>query len=76
MATKLPRLNVVMEPYVYQAIALLSKSQGLSLSLVARDLLRDALTLHEDAYWVREAGKREAGFSKAKAIPHRKAWKS
>ncbi len=74
MATKQPRLNVVLEPWIYTAIAGLSKRAGISMSLAARDLLREALTLYEDAYWAREAEAREKGFSKRKALRHSQVW--
>jgi len=41
MATKLPRLNVVLEPVVYRAIRKLAKKEGLSMSLVT-DVACDA----------------------------------
>lgn len=75
MSTKLPRLNVVLEPTVYQAILKLSKKEGLSMSLVARDLLREALILYEDAYWSKEAQAREKTFIRNKAMTHDKAWR-
>ena len=76
MATKMPRLNVVMEPYIYSAIVRLSRKEKLSLSLVARDLLREALTIHEDAFWAKEAKRRESSFRKSKGISHKDAWAS
>lgn len=76
MATKQPRLNVVLEPSVYKAILKVSKKEGLSMSLVARDLLREALLLYEDAYWAKEAQKREQTFLKDKALSHDKVWNS
>ena len=76
MATKLPRLNVVMEPYIFETIHKLSKKEGLSMSLVARDLLREALTIYEDAYWAKEAHAREKTFIRSKAVSHDKVWGS
>ena len=76
MPTKLPRLNVVLEPQAYRAILRLSKRQGLSLSLVARDLLREALAIHEDIYWAKEAEAREATFVKEKSLKHNDVWRS
>jgi hypothetical protein len=73
VATKLPRLNVVLEPGVYKAILRLAKKEGLSMSLIARDLLREALIIHEDAYWAKEAHKREKTFDPKKAVSHDKA---
>lgn len=75
MATKLPRINVVTEPYIYQAIKRLAKKEQLSISLVARDLLREALLLYEDAYWAKEAQARERTFVKEKALSHDQVWK-
>jgi hypothetical protein len=74
MATKLPRLNVVLEPNIYSAIMKLSKKEGMSLSLVARDLIREALLIYEDAYWIKEAQAREKTFSRKKALTHRQIW--
>jgi hypothetical protein len=48
MPTKQPRLNVVLEPYLHKAIALMAKEEGISLSLKARDLLKEAIETHED----------------------------
>ena len=76
MSTKLPRLNVVLEPRTYTAIKKLSKTEGISLSLVARDLLREALTIYEDAFWAKEAEVREATFVRKKALDHNKVWNS
>ena len=43
MATKNPRLNIVLEPPLYQTIKRLAEKDGISLSLKARDLIRLAL---------------------------------
>ncbi len=74
VATKLPRLNVVLEPHLYQAIFRLSKKEGLSLSLVARDLIREALVIYEDAFWAKEAKAREATLTKQKTLSHKQVW--
>ena len=76
MATKLPRLNVVLEPSLYRSIRRLSKEEGLSMSLIARDLLREALLIYEDAYWAKEAEAREKTFMKQKARAHNEIWHS
>jgi len=76
MATKLPRLNVVTERYIYQAIQRLAKKEGLSMSLVARDLLREALLLYEDAHWAKEAQARERTFVRDKALTHAQVWQT
>lgn len=76
MSTKLPRLNVVTEPYIYLAIQRLAKKEGLSMSLIARDLLREALLIYEDSYWAKEAQARERTFVREKALAHNEVWRS
>ena len=74
MATKMPRLNVVLEPPMYFAIVDMAKREGVSLSLKARDLIREALEFCEDNFWTKEAKKRERTFGRKKAISHKKVW--
>jgi len=74
MSTKYPRLNVVLEPPIYAAILRLAKKEGVSLSLKARDLIREALESCEDAYWMKRIKTREKTFSRKKAISHSKVW--
>ena len=74
MATKMPRLNVVLEPPIYFAIVRLAKREGVSLSLKARDLIREALEFCEDAFWARQAQIRERTFKYKKALSHKKVW--
>jgi predicted CopG family antitoxin len=75
MTTKQPRLNVVLEPSIYETLYKMSKKEGLSMSLVARDLLREALTIHEDAFWGKSAAEREKTLSKKKPLRHQDVWK-
>ena len=74
MATKLPRLNVVLDADSYKAVGRISKKEGLSMSLIARDLLREALVIYEDVFWAKEAEKREKTFMRSKAISHDAVW--
>lgn len=74
MATKMPRLNVVLEPPIYFAIVEMAKKEGISLSLKARDLIREALEFCEDAYWAKQADFRERTFRKREALSHKKVW--
>ncbi len=76
VATKQPRLNVVLEPSIYETLYKMSKKEGLSMSLVARDLLREALTIHEDAYWAKSAAEREKTLDTKKPVQHRDVWKT
>lgn len=73
MPTKNPRLNVVLSPEVYDLIEMISKQEDKSLSVVAKELIEDALEKHEDLLLSEIAMKRE---EKSKNIvPHSKAWK-
>ncbi|OIO78996.1 MAG: hypothetical protein AUJ89_05755 [Candidatus Omnitrophica bacterium CG1_02_43_210] len=74
MSTKNPRLNVVLEPPLYSVIRGLAKREGISLSMKARDLIRQAIEYCEDAYWAEEAGKRERTFTKKSALSHKQIW--
>ena len=70
MPTKLPRLNVVLEPLSFRSVQRLATREGVSLSMKARDLIHEALELHEDAYWVEQAREREKTFDRKKALTH------
>ena len=70
MPTKYPRLNVVLEPVVMDAVRRLAVKDGVSRSLKARDLIREALELYEDAYWVEQAREREKTFDRKTALTH------
>ena len=74
MATKNPRLNVVLEPGLMSGINHLAKRQGISLSMAARDLIKEALETYEDIYWSKAAQKREASFDHKKALSHKEVW--
>jgi hypothetical protein len=49
MPTTQPRVNVVLEKPLYDALAGLAEHEGVSLSHKARDLILHAVTLEEDA---------------------------
>jgi sigma54-dependent transcription regulator len=49
MPTTLPRISTVLERPIYEAVAMLAKRDGVSLSQKVRDLLIEALELIEDA---------------------------
>ncbi len=75
MPTINPRLNIVLEPKLYFLIVSMAKKHGVSMSLEARDLIKEALELHEDAYWDKEAEKRMKEFKSKKFLSHRQVWK-
>ena len=74
MLTKNPRLNVVLEPGLYNSLDKLAHEEGISLSLAARDLIKEGLEIHEDIYWQEAAQEREKTFSYKKALSHKDVW--
>lgn len=75
MATKNPRLNVVLEPPLFLAIQQLAKKDRVSLSLKARDLIKEALESYEDRYWTGKANEREKTLDYKKVLSHKEVWK-
>ena len=73
MPTKNPRLNVVLDEDLYEMVTKIAKQEGKSMSVVAKELMEDALEKHEDLLLSEMAMKREA--KSKKTIPHDKAWK-
>ena len=74
MPTSHPRLNVVLEKPLYDSLSRLAAKDGVSRSFKARDLIRDALELEEDAYWTRKAEERAKTFPK-RGLTHKEVWK-
>lgn len=73
MPTRNPRLNVVLDSELYEMVERISKQEEKSMSVVAKELIEDALEKHEDLLLSEIAMKREAKFKKT--VPHDKAWK-
>jgi class 3 adenylate cyclase len=74
MAAKNPRLITVLEPPLYDRLKRAARAEGVSLSSKARDLLRQAIELEEDAHWVREGERRLRSFRRSKALTHDEVW--
>lgn len=75
MPTRNPRINVVMEKSLYQSVKRLARRDKTSVSMRARELIREAVADTEDAYWTEVAEAREKTFSAEKALSHKKLWK-
>ena len=74
MATKKPRVNVVLDRSTYEIIKNLSEGEEISVSSAIRDLIKEALELREDVTIAKFAEKREKTFNKAKALSHKEVW--
>lgn len=73
MPTKNPRLNVVLTKVVLQMLTEIAAHEDKSLSVVAQELITEALDRHEDMLLSGLAMKREQ--KSKKTISHGKAWK-
>jgi hypothetical protein len=74
MPTKNARVNVVMEKPLYTVVSGLAKKEGLSMSMVVRDLVKEALELREDIELVRIAEEREKSLSHTRKLSHKDVW--
>lgn len=73
MPTKNPRLNVVLDESLHKIIESLASKEGKSMSVIAKELLEDALEKHEDLLFSQMAADREA--KSKKVVSHENAWK-
>ena len=76
MHGKNPRINVVLEKPLYQVIQKKAKKDGSSMSLVVRDMVKEAMELHEDIGLAEFAEEREKTYSKNKSLTHKEVWSS
>jgi len=74
MPAKNPRINVVLEKELYSAISDLAKQEGISKSMIMRDLVKEAVELREDQALTMTAREREATFDQEKALSHEEVW--
>lgn len=74
MPTKKPRLIVTLEPALYNKVKSISKANGTTLSLAARDLIRDACEDIEDLGLSALADKRMKS-GKGRWLSHNQVWK-
>ena len=58
----------------FQTVELMAKREGVSLSMKARDLMKDALETHEDVMLAEFAECRETSFERAEALDHEDVW--
>ena len=75
MPTKNPRVNIVVEPLLYSVMHDLATSEGVSMSTIARDLIREAIDLREDVALAALADTRMKTFNRKVALSHKDVWK-
>ncbi len=74
MPTKNPRINVALEKPIYSLIEKLAQQRGLSLSMVTRDLICEALEIHEDSVLSAIAEEREKTLADRESLTHDEVW--
>ena len=74
MPTKNPRVNIVVEPPLYSVMHDLAASEGVSMSTIARDLIREAIDLREDVALAAIADVRMKTFDRKVALSHEDVW--
>jgi hypothetical protein len=74
MPTKNPRINVVLDKTLYKSVRSLARKDRVSLSTKVRDLLKEALELHEDLYLVAIAEQREKSLGEDSTLSHEEVW--
>ena len=73
MPTKNPRLNVVLDKWLFLLLAEIAKREEKSMSILAKELIQEAIDRHEDLLLSTLAAKRES--ASKKSVGHDKAWK-
>lgn len=74
MPTKNPRINVILEKGLYNAVADMAKQEGISKSMAIRDLVKEAMELREDVALAGIAEERENTFNPDNALSHDEVW--
>jgi hypothetical protein len=74
MPTKLPRINIALEEPLYAMIEELAKVKGFSLSMAARELIKEAIELEEESLLISFAEERDTDFDASGALSHEEVW--
>jgi len=75
MTAKSPRIHTVLEPYLYEAVEILARKHGRSLSQEVRELVCEALEVLEDHLLDGFSQSRRKTFQSGKALTIREARK-
>lgn len=65
MPAKNPRVNIVLDPLLYDTLGTMAARDGISMSLEAR----------EDVFWGLAAAERAKTYSAKKSVSHKDIWK-
>jgi len=74
MPAKNPRVSAVLDLGLLKWLRAKAKQDGISVSLVVRDILMRARADEEEQYWAAAGDERIDSFSRDEAIPHEDVW--
>ena len=74
MPTKNPRINVAIDKSLYRVIEALSREKGISMSMVTRDLIKEAIEIEEDTALTDFATEREKTLDADSTLSHEDTW--
>jgi hypothetical protein len=74
MPSKNPRITAVLEAPLYKWLKKNADSRGISISLMMRDIVREAYEREEEIYWARKGEERLGTFDRSKALTHEEVW--
>lgn len=74
MPAKNPRINVSVEKPLYAAIMDMAEDSGISMSMIVRDLIKEAMELKEDKTLAEWADRRMAGLKGRRLLKHEEVW--
>lgn len=75
MPARNPRVNVVLERPLYDAVRRLARQARVSVSSKVRDLVARALETEEDVALTTIAERREQTFDRERALSHQQVWR-
>ncbi len=75
MPTRNPRLNVVLEPPIHEAVERLARRDNISVSATIRDLVLEGLEAEEDIALAMLARVRAETYTAGRALSHEQAWR-
>ena len=74
MPARNPRVNVVLEKPMYDIVGRIAREEGISLSTVVRNLVKEAIEIREEIGLMHLATDRERTLSKRCALSNKEVW--
>ena len=74
MPAKNPRISAVLDLGLLKWLRAKAKQEGISVSLVVRDILMRARADEEEQFWAAAGDERIDSFSRDEAVPHEDVW--